>query len=228
MALDMHFGSSMAIQLQRMLGQAIVGGAYEARPFPNEAELALEYGASRTVVREAIKMLTAKGLINPRQGPDRILPMNAWNLLDPDIAEWLIARPFSMDIYRQFIQMRLAVEPMAAMLAAQCTGEELVANIQRQVESLQTSAPDSEEHLKATVEFHSAILDASGNTFFQRLQNMIHTAIRMSASISLNSDKELKLRQQIFESIARHDGANAESQMRALLQGAQNQTSEAG
>lgn len=221
MALDMHFGSSMAIQLQRMLGKAIVSGAYEAGGFPNEAELASEYGASRTVVREAIKMLTAKGLINPRQGPDRLQPMNAWNLLDPDIAEWLTARPFSLDIYRQFIQMRLAVEPMAALLAAQSAEEDFLSNIRGQVEILEASKPGSDEHLRATVEFHSAILVASGNTFFQRLQNMIHTAIQMANAVPGNVAEELELRQKILHALTNRDGTGASHAMSALLQRAQ-------
>lgn len=94
---DPHFGSggrSLIYSILQNLGQAIVVGAYsESNPLPYEGELAVHYGVSRPVLREAVKMLTAKGLLvaRPRLGAS-VAPESRWNLLDPDILGWLLER----------------------------------------------------------------------------------------------------------------------------------------
>ncbi len=102
-----------------LLGRAIVTGEYESRAFPTEAEIAKAHGISRSVTREAVKMLTAKGLVSarPRQGTI-VRPAAAWNLFDPDVLHWLLDRQFSVELLRQFNQLRVAIEPEAAALAA--------------------------------------------------------------------------------------------------------------
>lgn len=214
---DLQIGSSMAVHLHRLMGQQIVSGTYDGKPFPNEADLAGEFGASRTVVREAIKMLTAKGLINPRQSAERILPITSWNLLDPDIAEWLVERPFSTEIYQQFTQMRMAIEPVAAMLASQCQDALLIAAIDDAFKSIALSPSGSEARLKANINFHVAILRASGNAFFERMQNLIDTAIKMETSVKTDQESDLVLRRQILNAINERDGNRAETRMRNLL-----------
>lgn len=221
MAADLQIGSSMAVHMHRLLGQRIVSGAYDHSPFPNEAELAIEFSASRTVVREAIKMLTAKGLINPRQSSERILPITAWNLLDPDVAAWLIERPFSIEIYRQFTQMRLAIEPIAAMLAAQCQDAKLISDIETALQKIRESEPASSARLNANTDFHVAILRASHNAFFERLQNLIHTAIHMETSVTVDQGSDLAMKEEIFRAIAQNDSAGSERRMRELLMGAE-------
>ena len=101
------------------LGRAIVTGRYEHRPFPTEAEIAKTHGVSRSVTREAVKMLTAKGLVSarPRQGTI-VQPASAWNLFDTDVLRWTLERKFSVDLLRHFNQLRVAIEPEAAALAA--------------------------------------------------------------------------------------------------------------
>jgi hypothetical protein len=100
------------------LGRAIVTGRYEREAFPTEAELAKQHGVSRSVTREAVKMLTAKGLLSarPRQGTV-VQPATNWNLFDTDVLRWLLERQFSIDLLRQFNQLRVAIEPEAAALA---------------------------------------------------------------------------------------------------------------
>ena len=108
------------------LGKDIVTGRHTAdQPFPIEAELCETYGASRSVLREAVKMLTAKGLLSarPRQGT-RVQPEENWNLLDPDVLSWLLERKLSLPLLAEFAEMRLAVEPMAAHLAARSASKE--------------------------------------------------------------------------------------------------------
>jgi len=88
------------------LGKVIVTGGYDDRPFPTEAELSIQHGVSRSVTREAVKMLTAKGLLSarPRQGTI-VQPRSSWNLFDADILRWLLERKFSLDLLRQFSEL---------------------------------------------------------------------------------------------------------------------------
>src|SRR4029077_20173682 len=88
--------------------------------------------ASRSVLREAVKMLTAKGLLGarPRQGT-WVQPEANWNLLDPDVLRWLLERKFSYSLLIEFAQIRLAVEPTAAALAAKSTDAARKAEIQK-------------------------------------------------------------------------------------------------
>ena len=101
------------------LGIAIIKGKYSPDDMFPEVELCETYGVSRTVLREAVKMLTAKGLIGsrPRQGT-RVLPESQWNLLDPDVLRWLLERKFSIELLIEFTEVRLAIEPKAAARAA--------------------------------------------------------------------------------------------------------------
>src|SRR3546814_17387699 len=100
------------------IGSAIVVGDYDGSTFPTEAELAKQHGVSRPVSREAVKMLTAKGLLSarPRQGTI-VQPTTSWNLFDTDVLRWLLERQFSIDLPRQFHDLRLAIHHNAATAA---------------------------------------------------------------------------------------------------------------
>src|SRR3546814_6476871 len=91
------------------LGRAIVVGDYKTRPFPTEAELAKTHDVSRSVTREAVKMLTAKGLLGarPKQGTF-VQPEGNWNLFDTDVLRWLLERRSSISLLRQFNDLRIA------------------------------------------------------------------------------------------------------------------------
>ena len=113
------FGRNLTYGLHETLGRAIVVGDYADKPFPNEADIVREHGVSRSVTREAVKMLAAKGLLGarPKQGTF-VLPEESWNLLDPDVLRWLLEREASIDLLRHFNELRVGVEPEAAALAA--------------------------------------------------------------------------------------------------------------
>src|ERR1044071_9680329 len=104
-------GRNLTFRMLDALARAIVTGAYEKRRFPNEAELAEEHDVSRSVTREAVKMLTAKGLLTarPRKGTT-VQPPSSWNLFDTDVLKWLLEREFSLELLRQFSELRIAIE----------------------------------------------------------------------------------------------------------------------
>ena len=136
-----ELGVSLAYGLLASLGQSIVRGEFEKTGFPTEAELCVRYGASRTVMREAVKMLSAKGLLSSRQRQGtRVEPVENWNLLDPDVLRWLMERPFSNKIFLEFTQMRLAIEPTAAALAAEVQDRRAIAAIREGLEAMISTA----------------------------------------------------------------------------------------
>src|ERR1700676_3324975 len=110
-------GRNLTHGLVDAIGRKIVTGGYDKKPFPIEAELEEEHGVSRSVTREAMKMLTAKGLLSarPRQGTI-VLPRASWNLFDADVLRWMLERKFSIELLRQFAELRSAIEPVAAAL----------------------------------------------------------------------------------------------------------------
>jgi len=214
-------GVSLTYGLLETLGQSIVSGYYDGRGFPTEAELCAAFGASRTVAREAVKMLTAKGLVSarPRQGT-RVEPVAHWNLLDPDVTRWLMERPFSNTIYREFTEVRLAIEPVAASLAAQRAERKDIRAIRDGLNGMRDHAGDHEQALAADIEFHVAILRASGNPFFWQLRELINTALRISIGITnriSGHTASIPAHETVLIAIENADADGAMQAMRAIL-----------
>lgn len=180
-AIRPSLGRNLTHGMVDVLGRAIVTGAFAARPFPTEADLALQFGVSRSVTREAVKMLTAKGLLSarPRQGTF-IEPEHAWNLFDADILRWLLERPFSLSMLRQFSALRLSVEPAAAALAARNAAPDTLLGLDTAYRRMQAADVGDDDPLEADIAFHVAVLQASGNPFFVQFCDVVETALRSS------------------------------------------------
>jgi DNA-binding FadR family transcriptional regulator len=175
-------GQNLTYSIANHIGIAIVTGVYSAdNPIPIEAELCREYDASRPVLREAVKMLTAKGLLGarPRRGT-WVQPEDRWNLLDPDVLGWLLERKYSPALLIEFTEMRLAVEPGAATLAARVAGPEEKAAISHAIERMQAADRGDDDPLESDIAFHVAVLRASRNRFYAQLTGFTSTALRFS------------------------------------------------
>src|SRR5258708_31427297 len=175
-------GQTLTYSVADSLGTAIVTGVYTAgNPMPIEAELCQQYGASRSVVREAVKMLTAKGLLGsrPRLGT-WVQPETNWNLLDPDVLGWLLERKFSAPLLIEFSEIRLGVEPGAATVAARVAGPEEKAAIRHGIERMQAADRGDDDPLDSDIAFHVAVLRASRNRFYAQLTGFTATALRFS------------------------------------------------
>jgi DNA-binding FadR family transcriptional regulator len=172
---------NLTYRLLDTIGLAIVTGQYETQPFPTEAQLAQTHGVSRSVTREAVKMLTAKGLLSarPRQGTI-VRPAETWNLFDTDVLRWLLERTFSVDLLRQFSQLRIAIEPEAAALAAQFGDAGDLVHIDAGLERMIAADREADDPLDADIAFHIAILKASRNPFYGQFRDVVATALRTS------------------------------------------------
>ncbi len=180
--LDRNFNLSQ--RMVQELGKSIICGEYaDDASLPTEAELCDKFGVSRSAVREAVKMLSAKGLITskPRQGI-RIQAEENWNIFDPDLLRWSLESNPSMKVLKEFLQMRIAIEPEAAALAARYADPVKIAAIEEALERMRVAPEGSAEDLDADIAFHVSILYASQNRFYIRLRDFITTALRVSIS----------------------------------------------
>lgn len=203
------------------LGRAIVTGEYDETPFPTEAEIGKAHGISRSVTREAVKMLTAKGLVSarPRQGTV-VRPAAAWNLFDPDVLHWLLDRKFSVELLRQFNQLRVAIEPEAAALAAVAADDDDQAQIADGLARMAAAERGEDDPLEADIDFHVAILLAAKNPFYAQFREMVATALNTSIRFTntiVGRSASVEQHAAVAEAIAARDSVAARSAMRALI-----------
>ena len=206
------------------LGLAIVCGTYGAEnPFPIEAELCKQYNVSRSILREAVKMLTSKGLLSarPRQGT-WVQPEQNWNLLDPDVLRWLLERKFSLKLLAEFTEMRLAIEPQAAAFAAERGGEAQLRAIEAAIARMQAAEVGEDDPLSADIAFHVAVLEASDNRFYAQIKDLIDTALRISIRLTNQlkgvSRASVEDHRKILDAILARDPAAARQASLALIE----------
>jgi DNA-binding FadR family transcriptional regulator len=217
------FSGNFTRHIVDSLGKAIATGIHPAgKPLKAESELCQDFDASRTVLREAVKMLTAKGMLDarPRRGTI-VLPESQWNLSDPDILNWLLQRKGSLLIISEFIDMRLAIEPMACRLAAEKINEKNSRILLDAISRMKAAAKGEDDLLDADIAFHLGILEASDNRFFWNMRHTIEVALRFSIRINnRNTDAAQFIvdeHQSILDFILQGDAQAAEEAMRELL-----------
>jgi DNA-binding FadR family transcriptional regulator len=215
-------GRNLTFGLVESLGQSIVTGEYSTdRPFPNEAELATQFGASRSVTREAVKMLTAKGLLRarPRQGTS-IEPESQWNLFDPDVLRWHLDRKFSLSLLLDFTEIRAAIEPTAARLAALNADPDAIAEIRRGIERMYSAESGKDDSLSADIAFHVAVMRATNNRFYMQLSDIVTVALQISIRFTnslAGRHANVPAHESVLDAIVAHDPDTASSRMTAII-----------
>jgi DNA-binding FadR family transcriptional regulator len=203
------------------LGRAIVTGAYDSERFPTEAELAARHSVSRSVTREAVKMLTAKGLLTarPRRGTT-VRPSADWNLFDSDVLRWLLERKFSLELLRQFSELRIAIEPEAAALAARAADDAALASIEAGYRGMEAAEAEGGDALAADIAFHVAVLEASANPFYRQFRDVVATALHTSILFTnrfKGRTASLPAHYAVLAAIKAKDGAAARDAMAAII-----------
>lgn len=231
--MDVQIHSSLTDRVAASLGQAIAVGEYApGSKLPKESELAELFGASRTVLREAVKMLTAKGLVDarPRRGTV-VKPEIEWNLADPDILSWLLHRRGVLPLIQEFAEVRMALEPAAAALAARNAKPEQIAEMKDAIDRMRESVLGGADPLVADIDFHVAILKGSENRFFWSLRFMVSVALRFSIRVTDPPQKDkrgnVEDHNQVLLAIEAGDAELAEARMRGLLAEAKSLLNEA-
>jgi DNA-binding FadR family transcriptional regulator len=215
-------GRNLTYGLLDRLGRAIVIGGFEGEGFPTEAVLARRYAVSRSVTREAVKMLTAKGLLTarPRTGTSIQAP-ERWNLFDPDVLRWLMERRFSLQLLRQFNELRLAIEPSAAALAARTGDAALVADVQAGFARMAAAEAGLDDPLDTDIAFHVAVLRASGNPFYMQFEGLVATALRTSIRFTnrfVGRTASLPQHRAVLDAMLDGDAEAAAAAMRVLIE----------
>lgn len=219
-------GRGMHGRLVSEIGERIVGNRLvPGELLPREADLMAEFSASRTTVREAIRVLAAKGLVESRQKLGmRVRPQTAWNLLDPDVLTWYAASAPSPRLTEDMVELRTMIEPAACRLAAARRTADDLDELTDAFRRMQAAIEDVVAYYQADLAFHRAIFKAAGNPFVDRLGEIVSTVLEVSFNLQRRSlippVQGLALHAPVLEAIREGDAAAAECAMLTIIESA--------
>lgn len=201
--------------IAKELGTAIVTGHRQpGSTLPVEIELAEQSGVSRGVVREALRMLSAKGLIESRpKAGTRVRARDDWNLLDPDILAWMFTAAPSLEFVRALFQLRMIIEPAAAELAAVGRSACQMTAMNGALLRMEQYGLDTAEGQSADQEFHALLLRATGNPLIVSMSGSIAAAVRWTTffkyGTSRHPDDPIPQHRALYDAIAAGDAPGA-------------------
>ena len=214
---------SLPVQVARELGRRIVAGTMEAGSLiDDENTLAERFKVSRVVIRDAVKILVGKGLLDVRRGiGTRVRPRSQWVLLDDDVLAWHLSAPPDAGFLAQLMEIRTAFEPKASRWAAERATAEDIEEIERAVQRMEEEQSSVENFIVADAWFHRAVLRAAHNEFLTAMEGVIYSAILVSVRITnqdpRENDKSIAYHRDVFEAIASKDADRAEKLTGTLL-----------
>ena len=195
------------------LGRLIVEGVLgDGQPLVPE-ELGRRFSASRTVVREALRVLESKGMVTarPRVGT-WTLPPEAWDAIDPDVIAWRVGGPGGHEHLRELLELRLAIEPQAARMAARHRRPDELSAMAAAYAQM-ADAEDTAAFRAADAQFHAALIRAAGNTLIAQLQVPVVAALRAQGE-----PMELVAHSRVLTLVLAKNADGAESACRRLLE----------
>ncbi len=211
-----------------LLGEAIISGRYgEGAIIPPEPILGEELGVSRTVVREAIKALAAKGLIvtGPKVG-SRVLPQDVWNWFDPDVIAWQASAGLTPEFLRDLQDLRRVVEPAAVRLAAERASDEDIAELEAAYAGMKLAIEKGGDYVTSDLRFHHGLLRAARNRMLTQMSKALNALLRTSFEISTARSNgpalSLPMHRAVLDAVKAHDPVKAERAILKLIDGARN------
>lgn len=205
------------------LGIAIVSGVHPVgSALPVEAELGEWLGASRTVVREATKVLAAKGMLRSRPKVGTVVLDRAhWDVLDPQLLRWLLDHGPMEHVIRDITEVRLIIEPAAARLAAERRTADDADHVAELIAALGAAVHDDAAYVTADLAFHSALLALTANATLVRLTGAIGAGLRASRQLSVHAPggpaSAMAEHQAVADAVIAGDPDDAERAMRELI-----------
>lgn len=214
-SLHHYVASGLGIQIMR--GKLVVGTI-----LPNEADLCTKFSVSRTAVREGMKVLVSKGLVEVRRKTGtRVLDRSEWNMLDPEVLAWLLAKRVQPEDLVHLLDMRMMVEPAAARIAAERGSDEELGRISACYREMEAVADSIAESIEADLSFHLAILSATHNPFLRSFGALLKSVLRASFRFTTSNHdlyvQSLSRHQKVAEQIAARNLSGAEQAMVVVL-----------
>mgnify|MGYP002133892732 CR=1 FL=1 len=220
--------STFQEQVLEILGREICTGQIRSgQLLPPEQELCDRFGFSRIVIREAIKSLAAKGLIEvKRRSGTLVLERNQWNLFDPDIIVWRAeSKVIDSTMSRDLTEMRRIIEPAAVRLAATRASDEEKRQLRAAYMAMERAVAGKGDYVKADLAFHAVILSACGNQFVRQMQDAMSALLRVNFDVITQKPGgpagSLKLHENLCEAIEQGDPVAAEKAANILIEGAE-------
>jgi DNA-binding FadR family transcriptional regulator len=208
------------------LGEAIVAGRYAVgASMPPEPVLCQELGVSRTVVREAVKSLIAKGLMTtgPKVGT-RVLSEDHWNWFDPDVIIWQSKAGLTPEFLRDLQDLRRVVEPAAMRLAAESATAQDIAEVEAAYAGMKHAVEHGGDYVTHDLRFHQGLLRASRNRMLVQMSKALGALLRTSFEISTRRKngpvQSLPLHRAVLDAVIAHQPDEAEIAIRVLIDGA--------
>lgn len=211
-------------RLFRLFGRQIAQGDYAAgSALPSEAELCVHFEVSRNVMREIIKMLSAKRLIDAQ--PHRglfVMPSEQWNYLDEDVLAWVLEKGATPQLVSSLIEVRSLIEPTISRWAAErATAVDLV-DIEANYNVMAENWQNMDVFQLADIRFHHAVLLASHNVVVQQLSSAVGALQRAIFDFTLDPSPlhmELTVREHeaLFDAIRRKNPEAAEEASRRMV-----------
>ncbi len=214
---------SLSSQVSREIGRRIVNGSFsEGSLLDDETALSKRFGVSKSVVREAVKILVGKGLLDVRRGiGTRVKQRRYWTLLDDDVLAWHQASSPSADFLSQLMDIRRMMEPTAARWAAEFGTDEAIGEIEQAHLAMEKEFSSAERYVTADARFHRAILRAANNEFLSSLEGVIFSALLSSIKLTnadpVDNEASIPFHKEVLNAILQRDGDAAEQKMKAHL-----------
>jgi DNA-binding FadR family transcriptional regulator len=211
--------------LQR-IGAAVVSGRYAVgATLPAEPLLCAQFGVSRTVVREAVKSLVAKGLLvtGPKLGT-RVLPSENWNWFDPDVVGWQTHAGLTREFLRDLQELRRVVEPAAVRMAAERASASHIAEIEAAYAGMKHAIEHGGDYVASDLRFHQGLLRAGGNRMMVQMSKAIGALLRTSFEVSTSlldgPSSSLPLHRAVLDAVIAHKPGQAERASLRLIDSA--------
>ncbi|MDZ7856526.1 FadR/GntR family transcriptional regulator [Sphaerotilus sp.] len=208
------------------LGEAIVCGRHApGSTIPPEPVLGEQLGVSRTVVREAIKSLVAKGLVvtGPKVGT-RVLPADQWNWFDQSVVRWHTRVGLSHEFLRDLQELRRVVEPAAVRLAATRATADDLAEIETAYAGMKHAIEHGGDYVTHDLRFHQGLLRACHNRMLVQMSKALGALLRTSFELSTAKPhgpaQSLPLHRAVLDAVLAHDADGAERAALVLIDGA--------
>ena len=193
------------------LGARIVSGEFAAGEILSPDSLAAELGVGRSVIREAFRVLESLGFVSAtRRIGTRVLPSSSWNVYDPRVIAWRLAGTGEGAQLRSLTELRFAVEPLAAELAARHASAEIGGELLQMAARMRTLGRqgDLAGFLELDMSFHALVLEASGNEMFRHLSGAVAEVLRGRTTLGLmpSHPHEAAMQQHVDVADAIHGG----------------------